>query len=153
MSQFTTNRYIFKNLNKIPKKKDLYLHCFADAGKKAWGISIYLRFYNSSANKYEAHLIYATSRVAPTKTILSTPKKELNSIFLASQKITYIAEALDIPKPNRYIHTDSLVAMYWINQDKNNLKVYVSNRVHKIQQMDITILHVPGKENPADLCS
>ena len=72
---------------------------------------------------------------------------------MASQKITYIAEALDIPKPNRYIHTDSLVAMYWINQDKNNLKVYVSNRVHKIQQMDITILHVPGKENPADLCS
>ena len=112
VSQFTTNRYIFKNLNKIPKRENLYLHCFADAGKKAWGISIYLRFYNKPADKYETHLIYATSRVAPTKTILSTPKKELNSILLASQKIAYIAEALDIPKPNRYIHKDSLVALY-----------------------------------------
>ena len=35
---------------------------------------------------------------------------------------------------------------------QNNLRVYISNIVNKIQQIDITILHVPGKENPADLC-
>ena len=153
ISKFTTNRYLFKNMEEIPTRDKLYLHCFADAGQNAWGISIYIRFYNSLITKYESHLIYATSRVAPTKTTLSTPKKELNSILLACQKISYIAEALAIQKTNMYIHTDSLVALHWINQDKNSLKTYVSNRVNKIQQAEITILHVPGKENPADLCS
>ena len=88
ISQFTTNRYIFKILEVPPSREDLYLHCLADAGKKAWSVSIYLRFHNELTSKYESHLIYATSRVANTKTILSIPKKELNSILLASQKLS-----------------------------------------------------------------
>ena len=43
--------------------------------------------------------------------------------------------------------------MHWISKNKNNLKTYVSNRVAKIQQTNIQILFVPGKENPADLVS
>ena len=43
--------------------------------------------------------------------------------------------------------------MHWIGKDKNNLKLYVSNRVSKIQQSKIQILFVPGKYNPADLVS
>ena len=35
ISQFTTNRYIFTNLEIPPSREDLYLHCLADAGKKA----------------------------------------------------------------------------------------------------------------------
>ena len=75
ISKFTTNRYLFKNMEEIPTRDKLYLHCFTDAGQNGWGISIYIRFYNMLITKYESHLIYATSRVAPTKTTLTTPKK------------------------------------------------------------------------------
>ena len=54
---------------------------------------------------------------------------------------------------NLYIHTDSLVALHWLNNEANNLESYESNRVSKIQQTGITILHIPGKENSANLCT
>ena len=46
-----------------------------------------------------------------------------------------------------------MVALHWLNNEANNLKTYVSNRVSKIQQTGITILHIPGKENSSDLCT
>ncbi len=61
------------------------------------------------------------SSIAPTETILRTPKKELINMFLNSQKIVYIAKALNTTKPNIFIYTDSLVALHCIIQDKNNL--------------------------------
>ena len=44
--KFQVRRYIFKNVTKIPTTDQLELHGFADAGEQAWGISIYLRFFN-----------------------------------------------------------------------------------------------------------
>ena len=114
---------------------------------------MYIRYFNSETNRYESHLIYSATRVAPTKNKLSIPKKELNGIVLATEKAHYIAKALDIREDQIYIHTDSLVSLHWINKNKNTLKLYVSNRVHKIQQSKVKILFTPGTKNPADLCS
>ena len=69
------------------------------------------------------------------------------------EKLLYIAESLGIPINNIYAHTDSLVSIHWISKNKNNLKLYVSNRVEKIQNSKIQIYFVPGKQNPADLVS
>ena len=77
----------------------------------------------------------------------------LNAVVLVCEKLLYIAESLGIPISNIYAHTDSLVSMHWIGKNRNNLKLYVSNRVSKIQQSKIQILFVPGKYNPADLVS
>ena len=129
------------------------LHGFADAGETAWGIAIYIRFFNIITKLYQSCLIYSTTRVAPTKGKLSIPRKELNAVVLVRAKLLYIANSLEIPLDNLFAHTDSLVSMHWINKDKNNLKTYVSNRVEKIQQTNIQIVFVPGKQNPADLVS
>ena len=40
--------------------------------------------------------------------------------------------------------------LFWSLQNPDKLKVYVSNRVKKIKQINFTILYVPGYENPAD---
>ena len=152
-AKFQVDRYIFKGLKNIPDRKDVTLHGFSDAGESAWGISIYLRFFNTITKFYQTCLIYSATRVAPTKGKLSIPRKELNAVVLVCEKLLYIAESLGIPIINIYAHNDSLVSMHWISKNKNNLKTYVSNRVAKIQQTNIQILFVPGKKNPADLVS
>ena len=129
------------------------MHGFADAGEQAWGIAIYLRFFNPKLQRYESHLIYSATRVAPTKNKLSIPRKELNAVLLCCEKLRYIALALNITENNIYAHSDSLVSLHWIQKDVNSLKTYVANRVKKIQDAHIKILFVPGKQNPADLCS
>ena len=53
--------------NRIPKIEEVFLHTYTDAGEQAWGIAIYLIFLNEEINKYESHLIYSSTRVAPTK--------------------------------------------------------------------------------------
>jgi len=131
----------------------VYLHIFTDAGENAWSVAIYIRYFNDDTQKYESNLIYSTTRVAPTKTKLSVPKKELNGILLGVEKAIKLAKSLEIRKENIFIHTDSLVALTWINKDKNSLNVYVSNRVCKIQATKLKILFTPGCQNPADLCS
>ena len=108
-SKFQVNRYIFKDAPEIPTANQLQLHGFADAGELAWGISIYLRFFNSKLKRYESHLIYSATRVAPTNNKLSIPRKELNAILLCCEKLKYIAQALNIADNNIYAHSDSLV--------------------------------------------
>ena len=95
--------------------------------------------------------IYSATRIAPTKVKLSIPRKELNAVVLVCEKLLYRAESLVIPLHNIYAHTDSLVSMHWISKNKNNLKLYVSNRVANFKSAIIQILIVPGKFDPADL--
>ena len=152
-AKFEVNRYLFKTLNNVPSRKKLSLHGFSDAGEKAWGVAIYIRYFNEETKLHESHLIYSATRVAPTKVKLSIPRKELNGIVLLCEKLLYIAKSLDMNNDQVFAHTDSLVSMHWINKNKNNLKTYISNRVEKIQQSNLQILFTPGKQNPADLCS
>ena len=152
-SKFEVNRYIFKGLKSIPDLSKLTLHGFCDAGENAWGVAIYIRFFNETTKHFQSHLIYSATRVAPTKIKLSIPRKELNGVVLVCEKLLYIANALGLTSEQIFAHTDSLVSMCWINKNKNNLKQYVSNRVNKIQQSKIKIFFTPGKLNPADLCS
>ena len=49
-----------------------------------------------------------------------------------------------------FLHSDSMVAIFWCLQNPEKLKVYVANRVKMIKQIDYTLLYVPGNENPAD---
>ena len=98
-------------------------------------------------------MIYSATSVTPTKHKLSIPRKELNTIVLCCEKLKYLALALDITDNNIFAHSDSLVSLHWIQKNINSLKTYVANRVKKIQDSYIKVLYVPGKQNPADLCS
>ena len=84
---------------------------------------------------------------------LSIPRKELNALLLCCEKLIFIALNLKIAETNIFAHSDSLVTLHWVQKDINSLKTYVSNRVKKIQDTHIKLFYVPGKQNPADLCS
>ena len=88
--------------------------------------------------------------MAPNKNKLSIPKKELSAILLGCNKANYLAKILNLPKENIIIHSDSLLSIIWIKQNPDKLKVYVSNRVRKIQAYNNILLHVSGIMNPAD---
>ena len=88
--------------------------------------------------------------MAPSKNKLSIPKKELNGILLGCIKGGYLVEILKIPKENVILHTDSLVCFHWIQSNCEKLKVYVSNRVRKIQKYGFKIIYVSGELNPSD---
>ena len=101
-------------------------------------------------NEYHTKLICACSRTAPSKSKLTIPKKELFSLLLGSQKGEYLRNMISIESDNVFLYSDSMGAIFWCLQNPDKLKVYVSNRVRKIKQINFTILYVPGYENPAD---
>ena len=43
-AKFEVNRYLFKTLKNVPSRNKLSLHGFSDAGEKAWGVAIYIRY-------------------------------------------------------------------------------------------------------------
>ena len=103
-AKFEVNRYLFKTLNNVPSRNKLSLHGFSDAGEKAWGVAIYIRYFNEDTKLHESHLIYSATRVAPTKVKLSIPRKELNGIVLLCEKLLYIAKSLDMNN-DQCLHT------------------------------------------------
>ena len=113
----------------------------------------YVRHFKDQTKRCHSKLIYAASIVAPTKGKLSIPKKELNAVVMACLKAAYLSGVLQIDSKNIYIHSDSLVAMFWIKHDAYKLKVYVSNRVRKIQEHKFKLLYINGSINPAELVS
>ena len=57
-----------------------------------------------------------------------------------------------IHKSLRYCLLGSTVTLYWIRR-AGNYKQFVSNRVSKIQHLNVQWRHMPSQENPADLGS
>ena len=57
---------------------------------------------------------------------------------------------MNIKPYNVFIHSDSMVAIFWCLQNPEKLNVYVVNRVKKRKQIDFTLLYIPGNEPPAD---
>ena len=94
------------------------LHGFGDAGENAWGIAIYLRFYNNISKLSQTCLMYSTTRVVPTKGKLRIPTKELNAALLVREKLFYIAKSLAVPTTNFYTHIDSLTCINALDKQK-----------------------------------
>ena len=150
VSEISYKRYIFNEANIPMLPEELFLHVFCDAAEAAFGIAAYIRYKYEGT--YRSHLIFSSSKMAPSKNKLSIPKKELNAILLGCIKGDYLIKILNIPRKNIILHTDSAVCFHWIQTNYEKLKVYVSNRVQKIQKYDFKIIYVPGELNPADFC-
>ena len=148
MSKLIYQRYIFSEAESTINSELLFLHVFCDAGESSYGIAVYVRYKTKSG--FSSHLVYSASKVAPTKNKLSIPKKELNAIVLGCIKGEYLMNILKIKKERVILHTDSLVCMHWIRNNPAKLKIYVSNRVQKIQNSNFMIIYVPSELNPAD---
>ncbi|GBM67558.1 hypothetical protein AVEN_73691-1 [Araneus ventricosus] len=64
-----------------------------------------------------------------------------------------IRSSLRLEISNIVLHTDSTIALAWLNTPANHLKTFIANRVSKVQRLmeNCCWTHVPSPLNPADL--
>ncbi|GBN40499.1 hypothetical protein AVEN_491-1, partial [Araneus ventricosus] len=126
---------------------------FADASQAAYGAVVYMKSL-SETNSVVMKLIASKSRIAPIKTI-SIPRLELSACLLLSQLVEKIIDALKMKIDDDILHTDSTIALAWINTPPNQLKTFIGNRVSKIQDLTESYKwrHISSHLNPADIIS
>ncbi|KAL0829475.1 hypothetical protein ABMA28_004237 [Loxostege sticticalis] len=129
------------------------VHAFSDASERAYGVCIYIRSIDSFG-AVTVKLLTSKNRVAPIKP-LSTPRLELSAALLAARLCTKVLASLTIPISNCRFWCDSTIVLGWLKTPPSELKSFVRNRVHEIQESTEghTWSYVPSADNPADLVS
>ncbi|GFV18639.1 integrase catalytic domain-containing protein [Trichonephila clavipes] len=142
------NRFIMADNN-----VRIVLQGFADASEAAYGAVVYLQcFLHNGAAKVS--ILASKSRVAPIR-VISIPRLELCACVLLAQLIKKIHSTLRLNISDIVLHTDSTIALAWLNTPANRLKTFVANRVAKVQELTEGFQwnHMPSVLNPADLVS
>ncbi|XP_046748844.1 uncharacterized protein LOC124412770 [Diprion similis] len=147
------NVRIARNVNPKNAKETFDLVGFGDASEIAFGACLYAVSGDLKGNK-QSHLIGSKGRVAPLKTI-SLPRLELNAALLLVKLCDTARQAYGNKIRKVFLWSDSTIVLSWISTLLNIRTMYAANRVMKIQELsqDATWLHVPSKENSADLLS
>ncbi|GFX77544.1 integrase catalytic domain-containing protein [Trichonephila clavipes] len=126
---------------------------FANASEAAYGAAVYLQcFLHNGAAKVS--ILASKSRVAPIL-VISIPRLELCACVLLAQLVKKIRSTLRLNISDIVLHTDSTIALAWLNTPANRLKIFVANRVAKVQELTESFQwnHVSSVLNPADLVS
>ncbi|XP_063915614.1 uncharacterized protein LOC135131698 [Zophobas morio] len=129
------------------------IHGFSDASQSSYGACVYVRCKNENET-YTSHLLCSKHRVAPLRAT-TIPKLELCAAVLLAELMNKLRTLLDINVEKYFYWTDSEVVLAWLKTDPAKLKIYVANRVTKIQELSkITDWsYVKSKQNPADILS
>ncbi|GBN94139.1 hypothetical protein AVEN_65717-1 [Araneus ventricosus] len=131
----------------------IVLQGFADASEAAYGAVVYLQcFYLNNSAKVT--IVASKLRVAPIR-VISIPLLELCACVLLAQLVKKIRNSLRLEISNIVLHTDSTIALAWLNTPANHLKTFIANRVSKVQRLTENCYwtHVQSPLNPADLVS
>ncbi|GFW27169.1 integrase catalytic domain-containing protein [Trichonephila clavipes] len=142
------NRFIMADNN-----VRIVLQGFADASEAAYGAVVYLQcFLHNGAAKVS--ILARKSRVAPIR-VISIPRLKLCACVLLAQLVKKIHSTLRLNISDIVLHTDSTIALAWLNTPANRLKTFVANLVAKVQELTEGFQwnHVPSVLNPADLVS
>ncbi|GFX89479.1 integrase catalytic domain-containing protein [Trichonephila clavipes] len=148
-----TAQQLQSQLKKMPCNLNRSPQGFADASEAAYGAVVYLQcFLHNGAEKVS--ILASKSRVAPIR-VISIPRLELCACVLLAQLVKKIRSTLRLNISDIVLHTDSTIALAWLNTPANRLKTFVANRVAKVQELTEGIQwnHVPSVLNPADLVS
>ena len=140
----------------LGEKLKAQLHVFADASSQGYGACAYMRLIDD-ANRVHCSLIFAKSRVLPSKTV-SVPRLELNAALLGAKMGFMLRRELGSDcygGLEEFYWSDSLVAIGYIKNSSKRFHTFVANRVQQIQ--DLTDkgrwFHVVTLQNPADIAS
>ncbi|GFT48610.1 integrase catalytic domain-containing protein [Trichonephila clavipes] len=142
------NRFIMADNN-----VRIVLQGFADASEAAYGVVVYLQcFLHNGVAKVS--ILDSKSRVAPIR-VISIPRLELCACVLLAQLVEKMRSTLRLNMSDIVLHTDSTIALAWLNTPANRLKTFVANRVAKVQELTEGFQwnHVPSVLNAADLMS
>ncbi|XP_068237127.1 uncharacterized protein [Palaemon carinicauda] len=124
-----------------------------DRFSKAYGAVAYTRDDCNQVN-----LITSKMRITPKgMNKLKIPKLELLALLLGSRLAKTLKELIEPQEV--VIWTDSKVTLAWVAspEAKDHKNVFISNRVAEIvflqQVCQLSSMHVPSKQNPADILS
>lgn len=136
----------------VDQKRNVSLHGFADASERAYGAVLYAR--TETADVVECTLIAAKSHVAPIKTV-TIPRLELCAAQLLSELLRSFQQATGLKHCKTTLWSDSQIVLAWLTKDATSLKIFVNNRVQKINRLTANAdwKHVPSADNAADLLS
>uniref|UniRef100_A0A7E4ZZU5 Integrase catalytic domain-containing protein n=1 Tax=Panagrellus redivivus TaxID=6233 RepID=A0A7E4ZZU5_PANRE len=126
------------------------LQLFADSSGKAYGMAAYILQRNSS--QIDTALIFAKSRLAPLKPVLTIPRLELTAAALAASTIPFLLQALPFSIDKTSIFTDSTTVLHWTKKEPESDR-FVTNRIKKLREVNAEYRYVPTKQNPADIAS
>ncbi|GFS94181.1 integrase catalytic domain-containing protein [Trichonephila clavipes] len=128
IEQVKTNRFIM-----VDNNVRIVLQGFADASETAYGAVVYLQcFLHNGAAKVS--ILASKSRVAPIR-VISIPRLELCACVLLAQLVKKIRSTLRLNISDIVLHTDSTIALSWLNTPSKRLKTFVANRVAKVQEL------------------
>ncbi|GFV88520.1 integrase catalytic domain-containing protein [Trichonephila clavipes] len=101
-------------------------------------------------------MITSKTRVAPVKSI-TLPRLELLAALLLSELYVVVLESLRkvIQIDKSFLFSDSQIALDWLKSSPSRWKIFVANRISRIQKMtsEASWHHVKSQENPADCAS
>ncbi|XP_051165703.1 uncharacterized protein LOC127284351 [Leptopilina boulardi] len=155
-----TKRVVLSIISKIPRWIGIgdetvvnELHGFSDASTAAYAAVVYLRVISRSGD-VQISLLSSKTKVAPEKQ-LSVPRLELCGAVLLARLMKQLLALSEFNSFQSYCWTDSSIVRAWLKLPSSHWKTFVANRVSEIHTLipDITWLHVPGSENPADLAT
>ena len=132
---------------------DATLHCFSDASFVGYGVACYLRLVDKSG-RVEVMLVMGKSRVSPLKPT-TVPRLELTAAVLAVKLAALLVDELKIAGIEVFYWVDNKIVLGYILNRKRRYRVYVANRVMKIEEYTDgkNWRYVKTKENPGDLAS
>lgn len=110
----------------------LELHGFSDASFDAYGCCIYAKIFDG--DKIHTTLLAAKTKVAPLKKV-TPPKLELCGAYLLALLMKRVKEALRDDIAAIKCYSDSKITLAWIQSSASKWKMFVSQRVQKIQKI------------------
>ncbi|GFW98125.1 integrase catalytic domain-containing protein [Trichonephila clavipes] len=126
---------------------------YADASESAYGAVVYMHSVKEDGTT-TTKLISSKYRVASIN-VISIPRLELSACLLLAQLVEKVRLSLQVHLAKVILHTDSTIAIAWINTPDNKLKTIVGNRVSKLQTLteNFEWKHIPSAQNPAYIIS
>ena len=123
------------------------LHLFSDASINGLGLVAYAR--TKVNGKWKVSFVMAKSKSSPKKEN-TVPRLELTAALLTARVAQFLHEQVKIPKDRISIYSDSLVTLYWLTKNPDDLITYVANRIKIIQQLGFKFYYCSTSTNPAD---
>ena len=133
--------------------KKIELHLFSDASENAFAAVGYVRMTDAEGC-HTVSMVMSRTRVAPLKQ-LTIVRLELQAAVLATRLAKTIQEELTFRLDDVVFWYDSQVVLQFVANESRMFQTFVANRVSEIRDSTEPSQwrHVPGSQNPADICS
>jgi hypothetical protein len=126
-----------------------FVHTFADASDRAFGVAVYV------ASENRSQLVFGKGLIRPanlSKASATAPKMELQALAIAVKVTKFVVKELEMNPQKVILWSDSTCTIHRLKSNQEQDR-FTMNRIVKIREAGWTVNHVSGIVNPADLAS